>query len=483
MAVPLAFGQQGPSECKVNGTWFECWGVNSPYLVQSGPASSTTTAAKTVTATFSRLTARGNTLALACGGTQYASSNWTATVSDLQGNYWPPAAAEFAVNSTTQWAGIWIAQSTVGGTADAITLTISGTNAVNQSISCYPYELPGSSFPATPVDQISVGNNAGSTAPTTASVTTSPGIEVALTAIAAHATSGSSPMITPGNFWTLDSATVFPTTGSLAFGSESLFLTSAPTSSVAGTATLSASNAWAAAMVTIPVMKNAVHVFGGQTTNSPAVSGLGVLPCYYNSSLPTLTSGNSAYVACDPNGRALVNIFGNSGATVDAQNNASPPANVLAVGMTALATGSNPTSFTNNDIARPSMDLGGSVFVRAGSPYTFDCGLTAVGATLTLCQSAPASGFSIYVTDITACTLNQAATWKLEYSGNSCTSGSQLFPNSSATYTAPNCASSTVQLTHISFNTPLKLPAANALCVLGAATNTATIDIGGFIAP
>jgi hypothetical protein len=229
-------------------------------------------------------------------------------------------------------------------------------------------------------------------------------------------------------------------------------------------------------------MKNAMHVFGGQTTNSTAISGLGVLPCYYNSSLPTLTSGNSAYVACDINGRPLVNIFGNSGAAVDAENNTSPPANVLAVGMTALATGSNPTSFTTTDIARPSMDLGGAIFVRAGSPNTFDCGVTGVGTTATQCQSAPASGFSLYVTDITACAAGGANSFKLQY--GSCTSGTQFFPAAaSATYTAPNCSSTTVQLTHISFNTPLKVPAANALCVLGNATNTITADIGGFIAP
>jgi hypothetical protein len=76
--------------------------------------------------------------------------------------------------------------------------------------------------------------------------------------------------------------------------------------SITGNATLSASNAWAAAVATFGTMKNAVHVVGSQPNNTALGGGLESLGCYYTSSIQTVRTGNVAVPSCDSNGRRIV---------------------------------------------------------------------------------------------------------------------------------------------------------------------------------
>ena len=113
----------------------------------------------------------------------------------------------------------------------------------------------------------------------------------------------------------------------------------------------------------------------------------------------------------------------------------------------------------------------------------WDCALSALVATLTQCQAAPASG-RLYITDITVDTTTATAgTYLIEYgTGTNCASGTtKLYPsvNGPAGWTAPVLGAPQ----KINFQTPLQPAALNAICVIGTATNTINVELEGFIAP
>jgi hypothetical protein len=143
-----------------------------------------------------------------------------------------------------------------------------------------------------------------------------------------------------------------------------------------------------------------------------------------------------------------------------------------------------PTAVTNGQATGVAASLDGAVYIRYGGPVSWTCGLAAVGATLTQCQAAPGAGLKLYITDI----ITQSATttsglWTLRYgTGANCVTGTgNIFANS-ASATLANAASTLVSPVR-SFSTPIAIPANNAVCVLGVATNTTNITISGFTAP
>jgi hypothetical protein len=131
------------------------------------------------------------------------------------------------------------------------------------------------------------------------------------------------------------------------------------------------------------------------------------------------------------------------------------------------------------------VDAYGAQFSRVDHQNRFACSLDNIAATLTECQAAPSAGLSIYITDVIAqSTTTTAGNFLLRQgTGTNCGTGTgSVFP-SSATVIRFAAPASTVAPFVVSLKTPIKLTAANALCLLGVATNTVTAQITGFIAP
>ena len=215
--------------------------VNLPQIVQK-TNNVTGSAGKTLTITFGSNTVKGNSIIVALGMGEVeigGGSPITLAVTDSQSNTYTEAVK--ASQSTTQEAAIFYATNIAGG-ADTITITIAGSGSSNTAIAAEIYELSGliAVAPNT-LDQTATGSNAGSTSVSVGSMTPLVPNEYAFLAIAAGGGT-----ITAGTNWTLDSGTLSPTGGNLvSFGSESLLTSTI--ASMTPSATLSASNAWAAA--------------------------------------------------------------------------------------------------------------------------------------------------------------------------------------------------------------------------------------------
>lgn len=158
------------------------------------------------------------------------------------------------------------------------------------------------------------------------------------------------------------------------------------------------------------------------------------------------------------------------------------------VGVMAMAvrkdTNTQATS-ADTDYSEISVDAYGAVFSRADHPNRFTCSLDAVGTTLTQCQAAPGASLSLYVTDVIAqSTTGTAGQFGLRFgTGANCGTGTgNLLMSSTATARIASPAN-TVAPTEINFNTPLKVTANNAICVVGVVTNTTSIQISGYTAP
>lgn len=128
---------------------------------------------------------------------------------------------------------------------------------------------------------------------------------------------------------------------------------------------------------------------------------------------------------------------------------------------------------------------GSGVVYQVGTPSNWNCGLDNIGTTLTECQAAPGASLKLYVTGLVAqSTTSTAGTFGLRRgTGTNCGTGTGNVL-SSATATARFVApANTAAPTVVTFPSPIALPANEALCVLGVATNTTTIQIVGYTAP
>lgn len=113
------------------------------------------------------------------------------------------------------------------------------------------------------------------------------------------------------------------------------------------------------------------------------------------------------------------------------------------------------------------------------------CGVNGIAATLTQCQAAPAAGLKLYLTDIIVqTTTTTSGTYAIQTgTGSNCATGTAaLFPVS-ATGNRFNAPITTSAAAHFKFETPLAAPAANAICLIGVATNTISAQMIGYIAP
>jgi hypothetical protein len=124
------------------------------------------------------------------------------------------------------------------------------------------------------------------------------------------------------------------------------------------------------------------------------------------------------------------------------------------------------------------------LYSRQGqASQNFTCSLTGVAAALAECQAIPAVGFRYNITSLTAQSTTATAAGFQVQSGTAtaCASNTTaVYPsvNTSTKWVAPgNGVGPMVK----DFITPLQLSLNHAICVLGVATNTTTIQISGFV--
>ena len=120
-----------------------------------------------------------------------------------------------------------------------------------------------------------------------------------------------------------------------------------------------------------------------------------------------------------------------------------------------------------------------------GRSASWTCSLTAVAGTLLQCQSAPPPGERLYLTDVTITSDTATAGQFLLRSGTgaNCGTGTASLLPSSVTAVALGYPGNASAPASLRFVTPMTLPSASALCVLCVATNTCTVQLGGFLAP
>lgn len=190
----------------------------------------------------------------------------------------------------------------------------------------------------------------------------------------------------------------------------------------------------------------------------------------------------SVYLQFDA-GIVTSRITGNTGAVVDAANNAAAPANVVAVGFEAAAqTTTQPTAATAGNMRRPVISTDGALYTRNGGPVTWSCFIQAVTAT-TQCIAAPAAGLRAYVATMNCS--NQVATVQtldvVYGTGANCATGTTALTHKFQMGT--NALTTSPFQTEAEFASPLVPAAANAICVRPSAATAFGCTLTGYTAP
>jgi hypothetical protein len=217
-----------------------------------------------------------------------------------------------------------------------------------------------------------------------------------------------------------------------------------------------------------------VSQFGGNNVaTGTGASGVGI---------PRITVANDSNVLATQSGTWTDRVVGNTGAALDAANNAAPPANVVVQGVEVIAQGSQPTAATAGNVRRSLATVEGAMFVQEGSSNRFSCFVQAVTAT-TQCQAAPGAGLRAYVTS--AHLANQAATVQtldiVFGTGAACVTATTALTHKMQ-FGTNGTTTSPIDL-HMTFQTPLVPTAANAICVRPSAATAFGATLTGFIAP
>lgn len=100
--------------------------------------------------------------------------------------------------------------------------------------------------------------------------------------------------------------------------------------------------------------------------------------------------------------------------------------------------------------------------------------------TLTEIQAAPVTGASLYITDITMSASVIATTTTDQYLTLKSGTGTNCGTGTAVVLAAYNLAMAGVVL---NLQTPIKLPAASALCFIHAAVGSKSVVVGGYVAP
>lgn len=201
----------------------------------------TGSAGKTLTCAFGSNNIAGNSIVVCVGMGEVEGANITLAITDTNSNTYTEAVN--ASQSTTLESAIFYATNIASG-ANTVTVTIAGSSSTNTAIAVEIYEVFGIITETGALDQTNTGSNAGSTSVSTGAVVPAVPNELVFMAIAAAGGT-----ITAGTNWTLDSTSLSPTGGNLvSFGAQSRLRTQI--TSLAPSATLSTSNAWAACCAT-----------------------------------------------------------------------------------------------------------------------------------------------------------------------------------------------------------------------------------------
>jgi hypothetical protein len=115
----------------------------------------------------------------------------------------------------------------------------------------------------------------------------------------------------------------------------------------------------------------------------------------------------------------------------------------------------------------------------------FSAGFSSIAATLTQVQAAPVAGMSLYITDIDIqTTTTTSGTYSFQSgTGTNCATGTAAIFPVSGTGNKFNAPITSNAMAQFSFQTPIKLASATALCVIGVATNTVSGQVMGYTAP
>lgn len=283
-----------------------------PLILQKAHAV-TGGAGKTLSCAFGNNNIAGNSIVVCVGMGEVEGANITLTVTDSNSNAYTEAVS--APQSTTLEAAIFYATNITAG-ANTITVTIAGSSSSNTAIGVQIYEMFGLIAEVGALDQTGTGNNAGSTSVTTSAVVPAVPNEYVFMAVASAGGT-----ITVASPWTLDSTSLSPTGGNLvSFGAQSR-----PRSQIASltpAATLSSSNAWAAACATfksvIVPIEGSVNIMqiGGQTPKLDNTNELGISVYGKNS-----VAGDTP-LGVDSSGRvtSIIQVVGGTALAADQTN-------------------------------------------------------------------------------------------------------------------------------------------------------------------
>jgi hypothetical protein len=208
---------------------------------------------------------------------------------------------------------------------------------------------------------------------------------------------------------------------------------------------------------------------------NPAITGTGTLTLITTA---TASSEQPQVIAAQA---TASNLKGQVGG-LDA-NGAAITANPILVG--GIAQANQPVAVSDDQMRRFITSLDGGQYVRIDHPVRWSCAIGSLAATLTQCQAAPAAGLKLYLTDVTVqTTTTTSGTYGIQYgTGSNCATGAvALFPKS-ATADRWNAPITTSAAANFVFRVPLEAAAANAICIIGTATNTIRIQLHGFTAP
>ena len=127
-------------------------------------------------------------------------------------------------------------------------------------------------------------------------------------------------------------------------------------------------------------------------------------------------------------------------------------------------------------------------YIRSGQlSQSWECSLNGIAATLTECQAVPAnSDQRHYITDISVqTTTGTTGTYAIRTgTGTNCGTGTaQLFPSSGSGSDRYNAPINTEAMASIRFTTPLIPAKGHAICMIGFAVQTVSIQMQGFLAP
>ena len=259
--------------------------------------------------------------------------------------------------------------------------------------------------------------------------------------------------------------------GAVAVPGVNAFITNTPAVTLAST---TITGTVAVTQSTSPWVDNITQFGGTNLSTGTGASGAGI---------PRVTVANDSNILATQSGTWTDRVVGNAGGAFDAANNAAAPANVLVDGFEAQGSALG-TSATAGNVRRGVVNLDGVLHVREGGPVIWSCNLTAIAATLTQCQAAPAAGTSLYITDILAqSNTTTAGTFTVRFgTGTNCATGTGnlFYTLGTAVLFLP---ANTAQPFQQSYHVPIKVAAANAICVLGVVTQTTNIQINGYTAP